>query len=212
MEFHFVLPCQSKTLACRASVNPLVSPASLNKRTHPPFPCLLSAMCVSRPCGRASICRVVCACRAERAQGVVLPAQRMHAAASQLLRLCFVRCLESSFISSLHIFTYYWTLRSQRRGWGPQRTVARIPSCQCARAGRVTWRQDHAPCSLITHHVSFVSLGLTLEWPVHFVLPYQSKTLACRASGTLSCLQQVSTKGWRRERAWLASTSTWAGR
>ena len=36
---------------------------------------------------------------------------------------------------------------------------------------------------------------LTLEWPVHFVLPYQSKTLACRASGTLSCLQQVSTKG-----------------
>eukprot|EP00966_Prymnesium_polylepis_P043549 1009902-Prymnesium_polylepis.2 len=29
---------------------------------------------------------------------------------------------------------------------------ARIPSCQCARAGRVTWRQDHAPCSLITHH------------------------------------------------------------
>ena len=96
----------------------LVSPASLNKRTHPPFPCLLSVMCVSRPCGRASICRVVCACRAERAQGVVLPAQRMHAAASQLLRLCFVRCLESSFISSLHIFTYYRTLRSQRRGWG----------------------------------------------------------------------------------------------
>eukprot|EP00966_Prymnesium_polylepis_P093112 2155797-Prymnesium_polylepis.1 len=38
-------------------------------------------------------------------------------------------------------------------------TVARIPSCQCARAGRDTWRQDHAPCSLITHHVSFVSLG-----------------------------------------------------
>ena len=101
----------------------LVSPASLNKRTHPPFPCLLSVMCVSRPCGRASICRVVCACRAERAQGVVLPAQRMHAAASQLLRLCFVRCLESSFISSLHIFTYYRTLRSQRRGWGPQRTL-----------------------------------------------------------------------------------------
>eukprot|EP00966_Prymnesium_polylepis_P194240 4502893-Prymnesium_polylepis.1 len=26
------------------------------------------------------------------------------------------------FISSLHISTYYWTLRSQRRGWGPQRT------------------------------------------------------------------------------------------
>eukprot|EP00966_Prymnesium_polylepis_P129094 2985230-Prymnesium_polylepis.2 len=55
----------------------------------------------------------------EHRQGVVLPAQRMHAAASQLLRFCFVRCLESSFISSLHIFTYYGTLRSQLRGLGP---------------------------------------------------------------------------------------------
>eukprot|EP00966_Prymnesium_polylepis_P124112 2870135-Prymnesium_polylepis.1 len=31
-QFHSVLPRQSKTLACRASVNSLVSPASLNKR------------------------------------------------------------------------------------------------------------------------------------------------------------------------------------
>jgi len=147
--------------AARASTISCLQPASLNKRTHPPFPCLLSVMCVSRPCGCASICRVVCARRVERAQGVVLPAQRMHAAASQLLRLCFVRCLESSFISSLHFFTHYWTLRSQRRGWGPQRTHT-----VCSRAGTARERTRPRDAHLVTRLRLVVVLADARHCPV----------------------------------------------
>eukprot|EP00966_Prymnesium_polylepis_P043227 1003748-Prymnesium_polylepis.1 len=53
---------------------------------------------------------------------------------------------------------------------------------------------------------------ITIRLEFHFVLPCQSKKLACGASVNPLVSQQVSTKGWRRERTWLASTSTWAGR
>eukprot|EP00966_Prymnesium_polylepis_P194551 4510292-Prymnesium_polylepis.1 len=58
--------------------------------------------------------------------------------------------------------------------------------CQCARAGRVRGGARttlHVPClsDCSSRELRF-TLGLTLELPVHFVLPSQSKTLACRAS------------------------------